>query len=218
MLAITGTTNVQDILVQFQPLSINGKSIDGNGHRDGWGIGYYHNGVTLIKMAECAIHSSIYEETVTAINTDVKILLAHLRKASPGTRITEKEAHPFQKNNFLFCHNGSIVQKDGSPLKQLDSIVFFDLIVKNSLKNAIHHFWNFKYTSLTCLLTDGATVWAYRDCTERKDYYTLYYLQTETFTLFCSEPLLKGEWVLLNNRELVAVSPDNTMTREVLTS
>jgi predicted glutamine amidotransferase len=217
MLALTGyVTTVKDILVQFQPLCIHGKCIDSTGHRDGWGIGYYNDSITLVKKAECAVDSAEYQKTVEAINDDVRILLAHVRKASPGTRITDKEAHPFQKNNFLFCHNGSILQQDGSPLRELDSIVYFKKILETSLKNAVQHFWDFTYTSLTCLLTDGATVWAYRDCTEKKDYYTLYYLQTEMFVLFCSEPLIKGEWVLLKNRELVTVFPDRSVTTELL--
>lgn len=218
MLAITGhTEDLKDLLVRFQTLSVHGNSIDGNGHRDGWGIGYYKGTIHLFKKAECAATSKEYKKAVEIVkNENPRIVVAHVRKASPGTRITDKEAHPFQNGNYLFCHNGSLLHQGGNPLGELDSVLYVKKIMETSLTRAIQYFWGFKYTSLTCLLTDGITVWAYRDFTEREDYYTLYYLQTENFILFCSEPLIKGEWVPLKNRELVTAFPDNTLAVHVL--
>lgn len=218
MLAVTGCMQgVEDVLLRFKRLSVDGKSTDGQGHRDGWGIGYYCDGVHLFKKAECALTSEKYVETVRKVK-DVapRVLMAHLRKASPGTRVTDEEAHPFGEGSFLFCHNGSITQRDGQPLgKELDSILFFKKTRETSLRKGIEYFLNFKYTSLTCLFTDGHTVWGYRGFTEREDYYTLYYLKTKDFVLFCSEPLLPGEWVLLRNHELIAVSANLDIVTEL---
>lgn len=216
MFAFTGQTeSLKDLLLRFQKLSIEGKSTDGRGHRDGWGIGFDDK---LFKRAECAANSTEYVEVAEmAANASPRTVVAHLRKASPGTPVTEKEAHPFKIDNFLFCHNGSIKRVDNTPLgEELDSILFFRRILKTSLKEAVRHFWNFKYTSLCCLLTDGRFIWAYRDFTEKEDYYTLYYLMTEECVLFCSEPIKEGEWTLLRNRELVTISPDRTLQREFL--
>lgn len=219
MLAFIGhCKNVGDLLLTFQTLSVQGKSTDGKGHRDGWGIGYYNDELTVFKKAECAVTSTDYAKIVELIkNETLNVLLAHVRKASPGTPVTDKEVHPFQINNLLFCNNGSIFQSDGQPLgEELDSIIFFKKIIDNSLVKAIHYFWNFKYTSLTCLLTDGNILWAYRDFKEKEDYYTLYYLRTDNYMLFCSEPIMPGEWVLLKKRELVTVFPDCTLVKKVL--
>lgn len=220
MLAFTGrTSSMLDILLQFQKLSLHGKSTDSKGHRDGWGIGYYTgNTITLFKKAECAATSGQY---MTAVETVVKrtphVLMAHLRKASPGTPVTIKETHPFKVNTHLFCHNGSIYRPDGTPLgKELDSILFFKKIMESSLKEAVFHFRNCTYTSLTCLLTDGSTIWAYRDFREKEEYYTLYYMKTDEFVLFCSEPLLQKKWTLLENGELVTCYSDGTILRERL--
>ena len=219
MLAFTGYEHMEDLLQQFQKLAVDGKSTDGKGHRDGWGIGWVNPGCYLVKKAECAVSSRTYADTVTRVNCESpQVILAHLRKASPGTPVTDEEAHPFQKDNFLFCHNGSIYQVDGKPLgDQLDSILFFKKIQKTSLKEAISYFRALKYTSLTCILTDGHTIWAYRDYTEKEDYYTLYYLKTRGYILFCSEPIIPGAWTLLKNGELVTASPSLDITTELLT-
>lgn len=213
MLAFTGQyRTVEDLLYKFQKLAVTGKSLDGKGHRDGWGIGWYNNGVHLLKKAECATSNNYLDAVKAATHGGPRLLLAHIRKASPGTPVTDKEAHPFQEGNYLFCHNGSLYSRDGQPLPELDTVLFFKKIQETSLKEAITYFKNFKYTSLTCLLTDGDTLWAYRDFTEKEDYYTLYYLKTDKFILFCSEPILPGRWVLLKNGELVTVSNTSDMT------
>ncbi len=210
MLACIGHTEIEDLLLTFRQLAITGKSTDGKGHRDGWGIGWYTNGndCHLSKKAECASTSDLYMNTVKKVARDhATFFLAHLRKASPGTPVTDKETHPFQSDNLLFCHNGTIKKWDDQPLgEDLDTLLFFRKIQETSIERAINHFRRFKYTSLTCLLTDGRTIWAYRGFREKEDYYTLYYLKTEEFVLFCSEPIIQGEWVLLNNGELVTCS------------
>ncbi len=200
----------EELLLQFQQLSINGKSTDGKGHRDGWGIGWYSDRIHLFKKAECAAVSTLYKDTVRRVkNENPRILLAHVRKASPGTPVTDKEAHPFQYENLLFCHNGSLFQPDDNPLgEELDTILFFKKINETSFEEAIHYFRGFKYTSLTSLLTDGNIITGYRDFKEKEEYYTLYYLEKEEYVLFCSEPLIQGEWILIRNGEMVTCHED----------
>lgn len=209
MLAFTGHAEaLGDLLLKFQMLSIYGKSIDEKGHEDGWGMGYYTDeGVHLFKKAECAQKSEDYLKVVKKVTCEnPPIVMAHLRKATPGTQVTDREAHPFLDDNVLFCHNGSLWKMDGSPLgEDLDSLIFFRTIQETSFRDALLHFKNFNYTSLTCLLTNGYTVWAYRDYREREEYYTLYYMKDENFILFCSEPICKGEWTLVKKGELVTV-------------
>ena len=219
MLAICGYSGiVGELLFKFQELSLYGKSPDGKGHQDGWGIGYFNTGLTVEKKAEYALTSEKYMQAVdVATQSHCRLLLAHLRKASPGTLKSDEETHPFQSDRLLFCHNGSITQKDGTSLGgELDSILFFRKIQEDSLIEAIEYFGDFVYTSLTCLLTDGHTLWAYRDFREREDYYTLYYLKREDFIIFCSEPIFPGKWVLMGNCELATVAQPPEIMRESL--
>lgn len=220
MLAFTGHAEaLEDILLKFQMLSIYGKTIDEKGHEDGWGIGYYTDeGVHLFKKAECAQKSEDYLKVVKkAASENPSIVMAHLRKATPGTQVTDREAHPFLDGNVLFCHNGSLWRADGSPLgEDLDSLIFFRRIQETSFKDVLFHFRNYTYTSLTCLLTNGYTVWAYRDYREREEYYTLYYMKDENFILFCSEPICRGEWTLMKKGELITVFQTLDMETDLL--
>ncbi|MBU7013948.1 MAG: class II glutamine amidotransferase [Theionarchaea archaeon] len=220
MLAFMGPPcSPEDLLTKFQRLALYGNSIDGVGHRDGWGIGYYSHGIVLTKKAECAAESTKYTEAaLEAAQKAPHVLMAHLRKASPNTPVTDEEVHPFQIDHYLFCHNGSITQRDGQPLgKTLDSVLFFRKLRETSLIEAVAFFRDFKYTSLTCLLTDGVKIWAYRECTEREDYYTLYYCTRQDSVIVCSEPILDCRWVPVDNRQLITVLPDHSVLTEMLT-
>lgn len=217
MLGLLGRyDSVLHLLLRFGSLSTTGNSPDGKGHKDGWGIGYYSQSITLLKEATCAAESNHYGKAVKRVaRATPVIVLAHVRKASPETPVTIEEVHPFQKNNYLFCHNGSIYQKNGSSLgNKLDSIIFFDTIMTTSIKESIYYFRNGEYTSLNFLLTDGKKIWAYREYTEKESYYTLYYLKTDDFILFCSEPIIDGDWVLLDNKELACAHVNKTFKLE----
>jgi predicted glutamine amidotransferase len=214
MLAFMGNPGqVEELLLTFRKLALYGNSIDGKGHRDGWGIGYYSPGIVLTKKAECAAESTEYAKAAfRAAREAPHILLAHLRKASPKTPVTDGEVHPFQADYYLFCHNGSITQKDGQPLGvTLDSILFFKKIRETSFIEAITYFRDYKYTSLTCILTDGANIWAYRECSEKEDYYTLYYCHHHNSVIVCSEPILDCHWIPLANKQLITILPDHVL-------
>ena len=220
MLAFMGNPGqVKELLLTFQGLALHGNSPDGKGHRDGWGIGYYAHGIVLAKKAECAAESRKYVEAAAeAARKSPHILLAHLRKASPNTPITDGEVHPFQIGRYLFCHNGSITRNDGLPLGEtLDSILFFRKIRETSFTEAVAYFRDVTYTSLTCLLTDGTRIWAYRECTEREDYYTLYYSTHQNSVIVCSEPILDYQWTPMNNKQLITILPDHTLLSEIIT-
>lgn len=214
MLAFMGNPGqVEELLLTFQKLALYGNSTDGKGHKDGWGIGYYSHGIVLTKKAECAAESTEYARAAFRASREAPhILLAHLRKASPNTPVTDGEVHPFQADHYLFCHNGSITQKDGQPLGEtLDSILFFKRIRETSFTEAVTHFRGYKYTSLTCILTDGAIIWAYRECSEKEDYYTLYYCHHHNSVIVCSEPILDYHWTPLANRQLITILPDHVL-------
>jgi len=222
MFAYIGTPGmIADLLLKFGQLSLFGMSLDGKGHRDGWGIGYYPpcsdpspdsdpGPPHLVKRAECALDSSTYGDTVHRVEAaGPSVVLAHLRKASPDTPVTIHETHPFLHGTMLFCHNGTIFSSGNQPLGPgLDSVQLFQKIRECSLEKAISFFWDYQYTSLSCMLTDGDTIWAYRDFRKDEEYYTVYYLASDSCVILCSEPLFPGGWRLLQNHELVSVSHD----------
>jgi predicted glutamine amidotransferase len=60
------------------------------------------------------------------------------------------------------------------------------------------------YSSLTFIMQDGTSLYAYRHFGRYEDYYTLYYAQTRGSVLFSSEPLTSRlDWHPIGNRELM---------------
>ena len=159
------------------------------------------------------------------------ILLAHFRKASVGNRAIEN-THPFLRNGWSFCHNGTIYEEDKLPLEKYspagrtDSERFFLFLLeaveqhkdtRTALEKAIRHVReNFEYNSLTFLLTNGVSLYAYRGYSdarlekhetveERNRYYTLWAADVPGGHLVCSQPILTGKiptWKPLSNGEL----------------
>ncbi|HEY2838049.1 MAG TPA: class II glutamine amidotransferase [Pirellulales bacterium] len=78
----------------------------GETHGDGWGIGYYEQGAPRVFRSPNAARESP-EFEVAARRAASPIVLAHVRQASVGSRLTEN-AHPFGHGRWLFMHNGTV--------------------------------------------------------------------------------------------------------------
>ncbi len=82
------------------------------------------------------------------------------------------------------------------------------------LKTAITEVKKHPYTSLKFLLTDGHTLYAYREAIDKLDYYTLYYLSKTTpsgrTVIVCSEKLTDDNWLEIPNGHLLIVPPTLT--------
>jgi len=73
----------------------------------GWGVGWYVNGkAEIFKRGESALDSSDFDDK--AKNVRSKIVIAHVRYASSGSSHSDRNAHPFVYNNWIFAHNGTV--------------------------------------------------------------------------------------------------------------
>ncbi|TAN57703.1 hypothetical protein EPN15_03250, partial [Patescibacteria group bacterium] len=109
------------IFRSFRKLAKDGKVYDGmaKGHRDGWGIGSYldDNNVFLLKRPTNALIGKGFKKTVDRVLCDKpNVVISHLRKASTGVK-KKDNSHPFYRDGFLFCHNGTIFNSINIPLR-----------------------------------------------------------------------------------------------------
>ncbi len=108
--------NITNFLKKFRRLAHTGdvSMSANNGHKDGWGIAGYKNHQLVFIKKECgdAFASSKYEKVIgKIILSNPSLIIAHLRKSSIGEK-NIYNTHPFIKNNYLFCHNGTIFNKE----------------------------------------------------------------------------------------------------------
>ncbi len=170
----------------------------GSENRDGWGIGYYENKISKVFKEPQRIDKSSKIEEISKYCIS-NIIISHVRKATSGSRRFEN-SHPFQYKNWLFAHNGSIIDNIESLRKAItpeymqliqgetDSETLFIWLMQNielngvidGLKAGLKFIEEcLSYTSLNFLLTDGSKLYALRKARVNPDYYSLYYLSRD---------------------------------------
>ncbi|OGR95824.1 MAG: hypothetical protein A2902_01940 [Elusimicrobia bacterium RIFCSPLOWO2_01_FULL_64_13] len=201
-----------DWLKAFERLAVEGKirlDMTEPGHHDGWGLaGYPRPGFP--RYLEREPHSVTLDPSHFREGTEFlersgsRAALVHFRKASEGGR-SIANTHPFLYKEWAFCHNGTIFDHESIPLGRLrpsggtDSERFFLCLMEHldpgdpegSIRKAAEEIRSgFRYSSLTFLLTDGKSLYAYRELDlEYSDYYTLYLARSGGSWLAASEPL-----------------------------
>lgn len=167
-------------------------------NRDGWGIGWYESGKTMVyKEAGLASDDPAYDQRSKEVRS--KIIIAHVRKAIQGEQ-ARVNSHPFQYENWLFAHNGSVsresllgwltetYKKDING--QTDSEVYFHWILQcvrekgnvvEGIKTALAEIARTKDSNdsggLNFLMSDGLGLYAFRFSSPGSlNYYSLYYL------------------------------------------
>jgi glutamine amidotransferase len=90
-------------------------------HPDGWGVGYYVEGVPhLVKSTDCAMEDQLFQKVSGVVSSHT--VVAHIRNATQGNK-TILNSHPFQYGRWIFAHNGNIKdfeQKKPELLKLID--------------------------------------------------------------------------------------------------
>ncbi|MBN1824216.1 MAG: class II glutamine amidotransferase [Endomicrobiales bacterium] len=198
----------ENLLEGFLELATKGKVPPGNrpGHHDGWGIGYHRRGVTgLIRSANSASdEKNKFLKALERIKS-ADILIVHLRKSAWKNTKNVYNSHPFLYKNRLFAHNGTVLDYDklGPGKKRrkaiLDSEALFLHVNAGCRKltgRKLQMIFNdaekrVKHTSLTCLLSEGKRLFAYRECSKNPSYYTLYRARTSGSVILSSEPVSK---------------------------
>jgi len=229
MLGIVSKNRISGLwLESFQRLAIGGKIKRdmSEGHLDGWGISGYlgGNAVYFGRSEKSAIDDFINYDAAChkAILSNTRILITHLRKATEGVDKIEN-THPFIYKEWVFCHNGTIHGSEKLVLPHhkyegtTDSERFFKFLVSKLEKRSSKYYPeiiksavseiadNYKYTSLTFLLSDGEHLFGCRDFREDGNYYTLYYSYQKNVCLLCSEELPGFDWVKVKNKKLIMI-------------
>lgn len=228
------------IFLQFFNLAIFGrtKPYRQEGHLDGWGVaGLLGNKPTVFYKSVTPIikDTKNYFNTIDKLKkSNSKISIIHFRKSSSGT-VKLENTHPFIYDDWIFAHNGTILDKNKLELNKLkpqgdtDSEVLFYYMIEN-FGNKINFIpllvdilryikTKLKHTSLTFLLATPEYLVAYREYSTKfaeendnvlwnKNYYTLFYAKTRNYIIFCSEPIdsVFHKWVPMSNSHLVVVN------------
>ncbi|QDT02112.1 Amidohydrolase EgtC [Rubripirellula lacrimiformis] len=78
----------------------------GRSHSDGWGIGYYEDGLACVERSAAAAHHGLHFSN-TAERVYSSTVISHVRLATVGTPAIEN-CHPFHWGNWVFAHNGTV--------------------------------------------------------------------------------------------------------------
>ncbi len=80
-------------------------------HRDGWGMAWYDSGGPHSRKSPLrAVDEPGYQRLALTSLGDMG--LVHLRWATPGLGVNDRNSHPFQHGPYTFAHNGAIHPQD----------------------------------------------------------------------------------------------------------
>lgn len=215
MLICAGKLPMPQILDDFKPIALNkNEKHEINRekphllHNDGWGIVTKRNGkLELYKKAVSCWEDPKYKKYY---EMDIDFLILHARKATPNMPISYSFTHPFEKNGWLFCHNGTIhdltEQKDKS-----DSERFFEMIldamkdeteVTTAIKIALSKVKS--YSAINFILANDNKAYILNKFQEYPQYYTMKYFATKSIVMVSSERLqhFNDAWKELGNNNL----------------
>ena len=229
----------------FYPLCAEGcvKPTMKPGHLDGWGASGFKEGRAVYFGRRTEPANESQDEFSQAVDrarkSETPVVIAHFRKAA-GAPTGISNTHPFHWRDWVFAHNGTIFGAEASlhldetaPYGETDSERFFLWIWEQVhatadptaalaalLKKARE---TLVFSSLNFLMSDGLTLWAYRDFGEkrlekgetlgdREKYYSLYAAASGKHALVSSEPLkgLAKKWVPIGQRTLAVFTAEKT--------
>lgn len=200
------------------------------GHADGWGIVHYDGDRPTYagRSTGDAMTDPLYPAAVDALRKrrPAGPLLAHVRKASAGARVLD-DTHPFTSGRWAFCHNGTVW--GFAPEGQSDSRALFAALLRDiergrtpreAFRALVDEVSCLRFTSLTCLLTDGRTLWGLRkagnvdeECRDdacSPEYYTLGVARIGDQTVVSQEHEFLGVdlWHVVPDGNVLTIGPD----------
>ncbi len=232
-----------DLFEEFADLATQGMcpigAPDERGHKDGWGLACFRNGDLQYHARDVgsASEASKYYGTawkIAKLNIERAsgqslVVMGHLRRASAPSTVSQKFSHPFVEVRdgitWAFQHNGSLV-KSLENHDKIDSQILFGLIL-NSLDGrsaeavakaarvaratAIEEYGGF--TGLNFMLSDGQSLYVYRDFQTNGQYYTLYLDNFGEMVVAASEPILAMKADPIPRGVLHTIGPDLRLQR-----
>src|SRR5215469_6732810 len=80
-------------------------------HGDGWGMAWYDGAEPVIRKSPIRADTEPeYDKLAREPLGDIG--LVHLRWATPGLGVSERNSHPFRHGQYAFAHNGAIHPQD----------------------------------------------------------------------------------------------------------
>jgi len=164
----------------------------------GWGIAWLDDECWHIYKEPQPLYLSDKARNLVEKRVRGRIIVSHIRRASPGIPVRRENTHPWLYRGWVFAHNGTI--RNRRALLELvdkkyrgfegstDSEVFFHLIIQEveslgdpveGIRSAIEKIAakGIGFSSLNFIASDGKRLYALRYATTNLDYYTLYYLE-----------------------------------------
>lgn len=189
-------------------------------HPDGWGLAWREGEeMKLTKRGTPAGEDPEFVRHAQGLETD--LLIAHVRKASPGLKVCLENAHPFSYQGLCLAHNGDIDSLPGDAGTDSERLLRWLAPQwdrsQPGLLRLLQAARAFRHTSLSFLMSEGSTLYALRQVRERPRflaYYTLYLKRTEEKTVVASEPLDDSpEWQAVDNATLLIIEAGGEITR-----
>ena len=212
-------------------------------HCDGWGVATFDHSTSesqLTRKPEIAQSSLTFQETISATKTDGALL--HLRWATSGIPVSEKNTHPFVSHGYSFIHNGAIYPPEALDSKispkfkneiqgETDSERYFYFILTeiekyglvDGILNAVHEITGkHDFSSINAMLmTETHFITICEHDPERKPswaadgYYDLYYKFDEGDLVVASSGWDQSGWKNLPNHHVLVVERA-TLKQQVL--
>ena len=96
-----------------------------------------------------------------------RILVGHNRKATQGAATNPANAHPFQENNIILVHNGSLYNRQGLPTRDVDSHAVaaafaegeYDEVLKDINGAYAFIWWDMKRNQLSVVRNKDRPLW-----------------------------------------------------------
>ncbi|KAI9032075.1 putative glutamine amidotransferase type 2 [Hyaloraphidium curvatum] len=84
----------------------NALAVQSQRHPDGWGVGYFIDGVPhLVKSSASALDDALFRRVSGVVSSET--VIAHVRKATQGS-LGVLNSHPFQHGRWVLAHNGDV--------------------------------------------------------------------------------------------------------------
>lgn len=197
-------------------------------HKDGCGLGFTRGSqITIEKRGKLDAWDKSFTDIIT--KTKSKLFVAHIRLSSLflNNKNDASGAQPFEKNGYIFCHNGEITTyaDEANTMKTTDSMIFFNNLIGNklvSIENIYdqvkHIAATTKYNSICGFLGSETELFAWRVYNEGdsyindyEKYFTLNVLLKKNYAIVASEKLddNNNDWIQLPNNMLVHIKPND---------
>ena len=221
MLVATGKLPLARLLDGFRLMALNQneeheyRHDPGHTQGDGWGMVTGRWGRLEWYRSVTACWQDPRFVDLHRANAD--FMLLHARRASPGMAVKYEFTHPFYRDGWYFCHNGTVYDFPAGEMS--DAQQLFALLLENlgrgadvaeaarAAAGALDD-----YSALNFILFKGTHIHVLNMRGKRgeqtPDYFTIKYLQAHDYTVISSErlPGLAGEWVEMENGTLLTLT------------